>query len=127
MLLDLELHGRRDVGQHFAVGVLGRGRIVGNDYHGVGHHVLRALRVQPDLLHHAFEDLAAISVDGKRDGKSGVDAANVGLVDLGPDLHPSQVFGEQEQARGAHRANDGLPDADPPRNDHALAGARMVQ
>jgi len=51
------------------------------------------------LLDRAGEFASRIGIDAEACSLTGFDAADVGLVDIGGDLHPVQVVGDQEQGR----------------------------
>ena len=86
----------------------------------VGRHVLDDLRLQPDLPDRAVELLAGIRVDAEGHRLARPDAADVGFVDAGVDLHLRQVGGDDEQRRRRHAGRDGLADVDAALNDDAV-------
>ena len=83
--------------------------IVGRHDDGVGDDVLRHLRVHADLRHFAAELLVAVGIHRESHGHVEPDAADIGLVDRGPHLHPVQVLGDQEQAGGVQAATTVWP------------------
>ena len=97
-LVHFELHVGRQIGQQFAVGIVGR-----HD-HGVRDDVLRHLGVHADLSHFAVERLPLVGIDREPHGHVEPDASDVGLVDRGPDLHLGQVLGDEKQAGGIEAA-----------------------
>ena len=111
-----ELRIGRQVGQQFAIG------IVGVHLDRVGDDVLGHRRVEPNLADAPVEHPVGKRVHGEGHRLSGINAADVGLVHRGPDLDALEVFGDEEQARCAQAGDDRLADVDAPVNDHALHG-----
>ena len=97
----------------------------------VGDDVLHRRRVHADLAHDALER----SPSGKAStlnvtGLPRLDAADVGLVHLGVDLHLRQVLRDREDRRRLQRGGDGLADVDVARDDDAVdrrADHRVVE
>jgi hypothetical protein len=110
----------RNVGRHARLQLQLR---VGHvDDGGVGDDVLLRDGLEPDLGHRARELLGGVGVDAEPDALARADAAHVGLVDVGVDLHLRQVGGDDEQRRRVHAGGDGLADVDIARDHDAVDG-----
>ena len=59
-------------------------------------------------------------VHGEVNVLAGMDVADVGFIDGGPDLEALEVLGDEEQAGVVEVQSDGLADIDPAVNDHAV-------
>jgi hypothetical protein len=78
----------------------------------VGRDVLDDDRLQPNLLHRTLELLARVRVYCKRYGLVGPDAADIGFVDVGVDLHLGQVGRNHKERRRRHARGHRLPNID---------------
>ncbi len=76
----------------------------------VGRHILDDDRLQANLGDHALELFARICVYSKRHVLVGPDAADIGFVDVGVDLHLRQVRGDDKENRRLHAGGDCLSD-----------------
>ena len=103
-LVHLKLDVRRQIRQQLAVGIVGR-----HDDR-VRDDVLRHRGVHADLRHFAAKRCARMGIDRESRRHVHVDAADVGLVDRGPHLHPPQVLGDEEQTGGVETGDDRLAD-----------------
>jgi hypothetical protein len=61
-----------------------------------------------------------MGVDGESGALAGPDAVDVGLVDLGVDLHPAQVLSEGEQDRRLQAGGHGLTTVDVAPDHHPV-------
>src|SRR5579884_2223485 len=104
--------GRQVRQQHFV-------RIFDVDLDGVEDDVLRHRRVEAHLADHTLKLAARKSVHRKGDGHAGFDAAHVGFVDCGPDLHLGQIPRDEKQTRCVQARDHGLADVHAPVNDDA--------
>jgi len=82
--------------------------------------ILNGLSVEANLIYCPVKRLAGKSIDRKIDLTRLVDRADVGLVDVGDDLHLSQIVGDSKQDRRRETGRNGLADIDLPRNNHAV-------
>ena len=96
-----------DIGRH--AGQQPPQRILGVDHHRVGDHIVERGRRQPDLLDRALEGDVGIGIDIEADRIIAGDLADIGLVDLGIDLHLGEVLGDGEQLGRRHAGRDRLP------------------
>ncbi len=122
------------VGQHAQVrGHAGQKlhrRVFDRDHGRVDDDVRHGLRAEPDELHPALEGAVRKGVDGEEHGLVRPHPADVGLVDVGVDLHVPQILRHQEQGRGLQRGRDRLPEFDRALHDHAVdrrADLRVAQ
>ncbi len=72
------------------------------------------------LRHLAAERGAGEGGDGEGDVLAGLDAADIALVDAGPDLDAAQVLGDAEQLGRLEAGGDGLADIDAALDDDAV-------
>ena len=108
--------GGRHPGLEFQVGVRGV------DHDLVCHYVRRGGRLQPHLPHRTVEGVVGICVDGEIDTLALLHGADVGLVDVGYDLHLAQVVGYGEERWGRVSRRYGLSLVDGARQHHAADG-----
>jgi hypothetical protein len=78
----------------------------------VRHDVLLDDRLQPHLRDRAVEIVGGVGVHAEGDMLPRTNAADIGLVEVGDDLHLRQVSRENEQSRRLHAGGDRLPDVD---------------
>ena len=71
-------------------------RIVGGNDHGVGDHILKSDRCEPDLLDDPIEGHVRMGIDGKADRIVARHMTDIGLIDLRLDLHMIEVLGDGE-------------------------------
>ena len=97
-------------------------RVVGVHDDRVGDDVLIHAGVEPRLIWRddALKRLVGIGIDREPHRLPGMNVADIGLVDRGPDLHPLQILGDQEQARRIEARDDRLADVDAAIDDHAF-------
>ena len=76
--------------------------------------VLVGLRRVADLRHLALEGLTWKGIHGELDVLAHSNLADVRLCNVGFDLHPGQVVGDDEQSRRAEAGGDGLANVDVP-------------
>ncbi len=81
--------------------------------------IRHGLRAETHLLHHAFEGAARKRVHGEGHALARLDAADIGLVDIGRDFHLAQIVGDAEQLRRLRRCGDGLAQFDIAQHDDA--------
>ena len=77
-----------------------------------------------------LEGAVRVRVDGEAHRLALVDRADVGLADIGVDLHLRQIAGDEEERRRLEARRDGLPDVDAARHDDAVDGrddARVLE
>ena len=110
----------RDVGGHLRPQL--EVRVADLDDDRVGDDVLVDRGVEPDLGDRAPELLLGVGVDREARHLAGRDPADVGLVDVGLDLHLGQVLGDGEQGRRLERGGHGLADVVLARHHHPVDG-----
>ena len=74
------------------------------------------------MLHKAHKLLAGVGVHGKLHGHAFLDAADIGFIHVGGDLHLVEVVGDGEERGGTHTCRNGLSRGNFPGDDHAIDG-----
>jgi hypothetical protein len=95
-------------------------RVLRRDHHGVADHVLHRLRRLADLADLAVEAAPRESVDREGRGQADAQAAHIGLVDRGFDLHVAQVLRDGEEHRRLQARGDRLPGVDVAQDDRPV-------
>ena len=80
----------------------------GRDDHLVGYHIVGGGRLESHLLDFALEGVVGVGVDGEGDAVALLDAAYVGLIDIGYHLHIGKVLGDGEELGGVEAGCHGL-------------------
>src|SRR5262245_1501177 len=109
-----------DIGGH--AGQKPAERIVGGDDDGIGNDVLQGDRGEPDLLDLPLEGHVGIGVDGEADRVATRHLTDIGLIDLGLDLHLVEILGDGEELRRLQTCRHGLPDFYDLVDNHAVYG-----
>jgi hypothetical protein len=94
--------------------------IVHRDDHVIGDDVLDADGGIPHLCDSPFEELFGIGVHAEVRLLAFGHAADIGLADVGVDLHLGQVLGDDEQSRRLETGGDRLADIHVARHDNAV-------
>ena len=110
-VLQLELHIGSQVRQQTFV------RVVGDDFHGVGDHVLGHGSIQPHFAHRTLEGFTGEGIHGEGHRLAGMNLADIGFIDRNPDLHAGQILGNQKQTGSVEARHYGLTDVDTPVDD----------